>query len=68
MKKLYFILLTLFNVSLLLQAQNSIKILPPSKNEIYFAAFPDFGGEEDNISKEKIEAFEALSEKKIAWA
>jgi len=68
MKKLYFILFSLFNVSFLLQAQNSIKVLPPAKNEIYFAAFPDFGGEEDNISKEKIEAFDALTERKIAWA
>jgi len=45
-----------------------IKLLIPTGDEIYFGAFPDFGSTEDQVSAEKIQAFEDLVEKKIAWA
>ncbi len=35
---------------------------------IYHAAFPDFGGEEENVTKTAIAHFEALTQKKIVWA
>ncbi len=38
------------------------------KDKIYFGAFPDFGGREDNVSLENIEDFERLVGKEIAWA
>jgi len=45
-----------------------IKLLPPEGNSIYFGAFPDFGGDEEDISKQKIDDFEALAQKNIMWA
>jgi beta-mannanase len=48
--------------------QNKIKLLPPKNGEIYFSAFPDFGGSEDFVTKEKVEDFEELAEKDITWA
>ena len=44
------------------------KLLPPQNNEIYFGAFPDFGGSEDNVTTQKIKDFEAIAGKKIVWA
>ena len=44
-----------------------IKLLP-IKDKIYFGAFPDFGGSEDNITKERINDFENLINKNITWA
>ena len=46
----------------------STKLAPPSNNQIYFGAFPDFGGNEENISIETIQKFETLAQKKIVWA
>lgn len=46
----------------------STKLLPPPQNKIYFGAFPDFSGPEDNVSKKRINDFEKLIDKKIAWA
>ncbi len=45
-----------------------IKLLPPTENKIYFGAFPDFGGSEDEVTTQKIKDFEAIANKKIAWA
>jgi len=45
-----------------------IKLLPPQDDKIYFGAFPDFGGSEDNVSASRIEQFEMLANKKTAWA
>lgn len=44
------------------------KLLPPQDGKIYFGAFPDFGGPEDNVTTQRIEDFEAIAGKKIAWA
>ncbi|MCF6244807.1 MAG: glycoside hydrolase family 26 protein [Sulfurovum sp.] len=44
------------------------KLLPPPQGKIYFGAFPDFGGYENNVSSQKIVSFEAISGKKMAWA
>ncbi len=46
----------------------SSKLLPPSGNRIYHAAFPDFGGWEDQVTAQKITDFENLTGKDIAWA
>ena len=35
---------------------------------IYHAAFPDFGGEEENVTTTAITEFEALAHKEIVWA
>jgi beta-mannanase len=45
----------------------SVKVVPPLHG-VYHGAFADFGGTEDQVSKEKILAFENLVEKKIVWA
>jgi hypothetical protein len=37
-------------------------------NGIYHGAFPDFGGEESNVTEKRITDFEALTGKAIAWA
>ncbi len=42
--------------------------LIPNPDGIYHSAFPDFGGQENFVSDEKIIAFEDLVEKEIAWA
>ena len=44
------------------------KLLPPTDNKIYFGAFPDFGGSEDQVTSQKIRDFEAIANKKILWA
>ena len=46
----------------------AVKLLPPSNGKIYFSAFPDFGGTEDIVSKDRIDDFHALSKKKMVWA
>jgi uncharacterized protein (TIGR01370 family) len=45
----------------------NIKIKPPISG-IYHGAFPDFGGTEDEVSINKIIAFERLTNKKLFWA
>jgi hypothetical protein len=40
----------------------------PQNNTIYFGAFADFGGSEDQVTHQKIANFEKLVGKKIAWA
>jgi len=44
------------------------KLAVPSGDNIYFGSFPDFGGAEEFVSVERIQAFENLVGKKIAWA
>lgn len=43
------------------------KLVPPA-NGMYLSAFPDFGGPEDEVTAQKINDFENLSQKSIAWA
>ncbi len=44
------------------------KLLSPEDGKIYWGAFPDFGGPEDKVSKKRIEQFNKLVGKNIAWA
>lgn len=44
------------------------KLAAPQGDQIYFGAFPDFGGSENNVSTQKIKDFETIGGKKIAWA
>ncbi len=44
------------------------KLQKPPNNQIYFGAFPDFGGPEDQVSAKRVKDFEKLAQKKIAWA
>lgn len=44
------------------------KLYPASDGSIYHAAFPDFGGTEDNVTSKRIRTFETLAQKKIVWA
>ena len=46
----------------------SKKLAPPPGNKIYFGAFPDFGGPEDKVTAQEIEAFNKLTGKRIFWA
>jgi hypothetical protein len=46
---------------------SSSHLLPPA-SAIYHAAIPDFGGSEDLVSAQRIQDFEALAAKPIAWA
>ena len=50
------------------QESGIIKLLPPNDDKIYFGAFPDFGGSEDQVTSKKIRDFEAIANKKIVWA
>jgi hypothetical protein len=43
-------------------------LIPPPDGGIYHAAFPEFGGAEDNVSAGRIAGFEALVRKPITWA
>ncbi len=45
-----------------------IKLSPPTGDKIYFGAFPDFGGTEENITSQRIQEFETIAGKKILWA
>ncbi len=49
-------------------SQNSADVLEPVEGKIYFGAFPDFGGAEENVSVERVTAFEALAGRKLFWA
>lgn len=42
--------------------------LKPLQNGIYHSAFPDFGGQENFVSDERIVAYQDLVGKEIAWA
>ena len=66
--KIISLLVVLMVSSFLVFAENSVKIAVPKNGEVYFGAFPDFGGEENIVTRERIEAFQSLSQKKIAWA
>jgi hypothetical protein len=46
----------------------SDKKLIPLPGRIYHSAFPDFGGTEDEVTGGRIDEFEALAGKKIAWS
>ncbi len=45
-----------------------LKLPPPPAGKIYHAAYPDFGGWEDEVSGEKIADFEELAGRNITWA
>ncbi len=44
------------------------KLKVPTGDKIYFGAFPDFGGPEDKVTKQRILDFEKLAGRKIHWA
>ncbi len=44
------------------------KLSIPTDNQIYHAAFPDFGGTEEVVTSNRISDFENLAGKKITWA
>ncbi len=46
---------------------NAQRLLPPAHG-LYHAAFPDFGGTEDQVSAARISDFETLAGKEITWA
>jgi hypothetical protein len=50
------------------KANTKIKLLPPADGKIYFAAFPDFGGDEKMVTANRIDKFEKLAGKKLTWA
>jgi len=66
-------MLKIISILLLLLISNAmasmpIKLLPPSGDDIYFSAFPDFGGSEDEVTTQKVQTFETMVGKPIAWA
>ncbi len=54
--------------SYLSEKDEELVLSVPQKDEIYFGAFPDFGGPEDNVTAQKIDEFNKLAGKEIAWA
>jgi hypothetical protein len=50
------------------EADRDFILPPPPGDKIYFGAFPDFGGPEDNVTAERIEKFNKLVGKPIKWA
>ena len=50
------------------QSTSVVKLLAPGGGKIYFSAFPDFGGTEDNVSTQKVRDFEKLIGRDIFWA
>ncbi len=56
------------NSLFLSSAHIEAKKLVAPRNGIYHAAYPDFGGTEDEVTADSITAFEALAEKAIVWA
>jgi hypothetical protein len=44
------------------------KLTTPSEDTLYIGAFANYGHQENQISRERIEAFETLINKRIAWA
>jgi hypothetical protein len=73
MKHTFFQLILLFfligcNSSNSVESSNFLKLEAPLGDEIYFGAFPDFGGTEDIVTAQRIEDFEILIEKKPLWA
>lgn len=50
----------------LVYSADSQKVLPPGSG-IYFSAYPDFGDSEDTVTVERIQNFEELAGKQIAW-
>ncbi len=73
MKRTHLIILfcsLLFSVSCGSGSPSTVeKKLSPSLNDkIYFGAFPDFGGTEENITAQSIQEFESIAGKKILWA
>lgn len=49
-------------------AAPNVVLLPPRGHRVYHAAFPDFGGPEDRVSKARIHSFERLAGRRIVWA
>jgi hypothetical protein len=66
MLKKIFIFMLFFTLNSTADIQ--IKLLPPSGNQIYFSAFPDFGGSENIVTTQRIQTFETMVGKQIAWA
>ena len=65
------VLFTLFLSAFFLSCSASsdrTTLQPPSGTSIYFSAFPDFGGSEDNVSTGRIQDFETLAGKALTWA
>ncbi len=50
------------------RADAQVKLPRPTGNQIYFGAFPDFGGPEDIVTADRIAQFNSLAGKKIIWA
>ncbi len=48
--------------------KTAVKLLAPINNEVYFGVFSDFGGTEDQVTKDKIEKFDSLVQKPTAWS
>jgi len=69
--RLIICLLAFFAIGMQLPASRAnaqTKLPTPKGNQIYFGAFPDFGGPEDIVTAGRIEQFNLLAGKKIMWA
>ncbi|MFI5025216.1 MAG: glycoside hydrolase family 26 protein [Solirubrobacterales bacterium] len=43
-------------------------LVPPTDAQAYHAAFPDFGGPEDYVERDRLEHFEDAAKRDVAWA
>lgn len=51
-----------------LKSTTRIVLKTPAEHAIYFGAFPDFGGPEDQVTQQRLQEFLSLCDRKIAWA
>ena len=58
----------LADVKAAMQPVTVAKLAPAADDGIYFAAFPDFGEDENIVTQARIRDFEELAQKKITWA
>ena len=49
-------------------AEDACVLVPPSVEQAYHASFPDFGGPEDYVARERLRRFERAADRDVAWA
>ncbi len=49
-------------------AEDACVLVPPTDAQAYHAAFPDFGGPEDYVERDRLRHFEHVAGRDVAWA
>jgi hypothetical protein len=48
--------------------ESACVLAPPAEGQAYHAAFPDFGGREDQVEPARLERFESAAARPVTWA